>query len=570
LITVFAEQLFFGEVSRFTWKMLFLAMALALPNLFVPGFIMEYILRVWQVMTLFTITYSFTVTVKAVRMRLPNSRRLFWGMTALILTAVFDILDSLILNTGLAFTKFAFLIFVIGVAGMLSNRFLELYEEVEDHRNNLEKKVTERTKELQSTLQQVQILKEQQDGNYFLTTLIVNPLIAKKSSSESVKIDFLISQKKKFDFKKKIHEIGGDICISESIVLRGKKYSVFVNGDAMGKSIQGAGGALVLGVVFHSLVSRTRYFRTNKDIFPERWLKMAFQELQSVFESFDGSMLISVVMGLIDDENGAMYYMNAEHPWTVLYRDGKASFIEDELTVHKLGMTIMESRFTVKTFQLLDNDVIIIGSDGRDDLKLFSGDGNAINEDGDLFLKTVEETGAVLREIYEKTREIGEITDDFSLLLIHYNEIKWEYDAKQFDLHMKKAQLLYRKARRREAIDEFEKAYSHKRSEKNLLRIIARIFMKMKEYERAGNYFAKYAEASPLDEKYIYMTAEAYRESGRTEDAIDFSERLRIRNPFDIRNLKLLIALYENTGNTEKAEGLREDLELVLNQNVMI
>ncbi|HMZ59166.1 MAG TPA: hypothetical protein PL048_10345, partial [Leptospiraceae bacterium] len=68
---------------------------------------------------------------------------------------------------GLAFTKFAFLIFVIGVAGMLSNRFLELYEEVEDHRNNLEKKVTERTKELQSTLQQVQILKEQQDGIIF-------------------------------------------------------------------------------------------------------------------------------------------------------------------------------------------------------------------------------------------------------------------------------------------------------------------------------------------------------------------------------------------------------------------
>ncbi|HNI98424.1 MAG TPA: 7TM diverse intracellular signaling domain-containing protein, partial [Leptospiraceae bacterium] len=167
LITVFAEQLFFGKVSKFTWKMLFLSMALALPNLFVPGFIMEYILRVWQVMTLFTITYSFTVTVKAVRMRLPNSRRLFWGMTALILTAVFDILDSLILNTGLAFTKFAFLIFVIGVAGMLSNRFLELYEEVEDHRNNLEKKVTERTKELQSTLQQVQILKEQQDGIIF-------------------------------------------------------------------------------------------------------------------------------------------------------------------------------------------------------------------------------------------------------------------------------------------------------------------------------------------------------------------------------------------------------------------
>lgn len=70
----------------------------------------------------------------------------------------------------------------------------------------------------------------------------------------------------------------------------------------MGKSIQGAGGALVLGVVFKSILSRARLFSTKETVFPERWLKVAFQELQSVFESFDGSMMISVVMGLIDNE----------------------------------------------------------------------------------------------------------------------------------------------------------------------------------------------------------------------------------------------------------------------------
>jgi hypothetical protein len=94
-----------------------------------------------------------------------------------------------------------------------------------------------------------------------------------------------------------------------------------------GNRWQGAGGILVLGAVFKSIIERTSYSDIVKRMSPERWLKNSFVELHKVFESFDGSMLVSIILGLIDEKNGLMYFINAEHPSTILYRDKKAVFV---------------------------------------------------------------------------------------------------------------------------------------------------------------------------------------------------------------------------------------------------
>ena len=78
--------------------------------------------------------------------------------------------------------------------------------------------------------------------------------------------------------------------------MKGKPHTVFLNADAMGKSMQGAGGILVLGSVFHSVIERTKLSPKEADVFPEHWLNYTFVELHRVFEVFDGSMLISLVM----------------------------------------------------------------------------------------------------------------------------------------------------------------------------------------------------------------------------------------------------------------------------------
>ena len=52
--------------------------------------------------------------------------------------------------------------------------------------------------------------------------------------------------------------------------------TVFLNADAMGKSMQGAGGALVAGAVFNSIIERTMLSPTVQNQYPERWLKNSF------------------------------------------------------------------------------------------------------------------------------------------------------------------------------------------------------------------------------------------------------------------------------------------------------
>ena len=74
------------------------------------------------------------------------------------------------------------------------------------------------------------------------------------------------------------------------------------------------------------------------------------------------------------------------------------------------------------TFQILPGDVLLIGSDGRDDISISNGtDGTrVINENENLFLGVVEISDADLNRIYENLLKQGEITDDLSLLRLEY------------------------------------------------------------------------------------------------------------------------------------------------------
>lgn len=141
------------------------------------------------------------------------------------------------------------------------------------------------------------LLKESQDGDYFLTTQIISPLFKNLNSSDYIQTDFLMKQKKSFVFKGRKRELGGDICITGNLNFRGTEYTMFINADAMGKSMQGAGGAIVMGTVINSILSRNAGRTIN--VQPKQWLTSTYNELQNVFIEFDGSMMISCFLGLI-------------------------------------------------------------------------------------------------------------------------------------------------------------------------------------------------------------------------------------------------------------------------------
>lgn len=181
------------------------------------------------------------------------------------------------------------------------------------------KKIELKNIEIEAQIKRINELKTQQDGDYFLTSqLLLAPLAMNDAVPSRIRVEFLTEQKKKFQFKHWQSEIGGDISSSNTVYLRNKKYVAFMNGDAMGKSIQGAGGVL-FGTVFKSFLHRTQNDELSRFMFPEQWLRDCYEELHHVMISFDGRMLVSAVIGLIDEESGYLYIISTQNIHGLLF-----------------------------------------------------------------------------------------------------------------------------------------------------------------------------------------------------------------------------------------------------------
>lgn len=452
----------------------------------------------------------------------------------------------------------------------MTRSILVAQKELVQYAETLEDKVDERTKELHETLNSVQKLKTQQDGDYFLTTQLIQPLTQNHIESSFHEIDFCIRQKKKFEFKKWAREIGGDYCLATTLTLQNKVYHLVTNADAMGKSIQGAGGALVLGSVLHSIIERTYLSPHEQRRSPERWLKNTFVELHRVFESFDGSMLISLVIGLVDDETGLLYYLNAEHPLTLLYRDEKASFMETgEYLFRKLGTPDVKSILSVSTFQMMENDVILMGSDGRDDFYLVTEDGQeAINEDETHILSVIEKEKGNPEEIYNFLNHHFVLIDDFSMLRI--KRLKASPLEQSIPTPDNLTEVLHSAAEMRkkenfkEALKTLAKLEPLSFTEYpgfylDVLREKVRIFAGLKDYESVQETATEILEKNPGNSEMLYILSYAARKNKDLETAVSSGERLRLRLPGHIKNLVNLSECHLKQKNAPRAKRLYEE-----------
>ncbi len=572
LLIFFLSQFFYNRFSRLglvgaAWCLVLgviTSLACALDNYRLA----DTCLRIWQISALvYFLPVILYFVVRPVLQRNVDAYYLLAGVLFLLGSAVHDILAANgIVNTP-HLARYTFVAFILGIAGILANRFVRVQTEVEELNANLERKVEERTRQLQKTLSEVRELKVQQDGDYYLTSLLITPLGGNFARSENVNLDILVRQKKRFKFRRWEAEIGGDLCTAHTIELGGRRYVAFLNGDAMGKSIQGAGGALVLGTVFKSVVTRTQFSSDAQKKAPERWLKDCFIELQHIFVSFDGTMLISAVLGLLDDETGLLYFINAEHPWVVLYRNQKADFIEDSMLLRKIGIEGLAEtgQMRIRTFPLLPNDVILIGSDGRDDIQLgIDARGHRIiNEDEYLFLKQVERGQGILEEINNAVQSAGELTDDFTMIRIAYKEDGAARDpnvpAAAAELYLK-GQDQARSGRWPEAVEALRSAHAAAPAYPDILRDLARALQREKKVAEAAETWVRYVDLNPADTEGLYSAAYACKLAGDYSLAMELSERTRMREPDHINNLVNLTDACRLTGDLKRARKILDEV----------
>ena len=173
-----------------------------------------------------------------------------------------------------------------------------------------------------------------------------------------------------------------------------------------------AAGALICAVTLQAILARF----ADKPIgeTPEKWLRGIYNELDHIFSLFQGSMNMSALFGVVNSARGEVYYINAEHPRLILYRNKRADFVEDAQRTAKLGATSEVKRSRVHFVHLKSGDVLIAGSDGKDDIEI---DGS-MESDDDRFPRIVQKAGGELQAIRAEIDRIGRRSDDFSLVRI--------------------------------------------------------------------------------------------------------------------------------------------------------
>ncbi|TGK11810.1 HAMP domain-containing protein [Leptospira fletcheri] len=439
---------------------------------------------------------------------------------------------------------------------------LEGRTKLEEYADTLEEKVESRTKEVTEKMEEIQSLKVQQDGDYYLTSLLSRPLMTNWNKSRSVSTAFYIEQKKKFTFRNKNSEIGGDICISGNLLFGSDKdrWTVFVNGDAMGKSMQGAGGAIVLGTAMNNIMARSAGKGKALESSPEDWIQDTYRELDDIFRTFDGVMMASVVLGLINERTGRMLYFNAEHPWTVLFRDGKSSFLEKELTLRKLGSP-SEMSFKILEYVLKPGDVIYVGSDGRDDINVAQGNSSwTMNEDETIFLKAVESSKADLDGVVNYIHGLGILTDDLSLIRIGFQETEVatasEPKRKYGDTAIRKfseAKELLQQDEISTAVVLLEETIKSEPDFKEAIRLLGQIYYDQKDYEKAASLFAEYVKFDSDSPNIWFLLSICQKYLKNYSQASISAEKVRYSQPQRLANLVNLTDNYRLLGRWEEA-----------------
>ncbi|MCB1317132.1 MAG: hypothetical protein KDK27_14315, partial [Leptospiraceae bacterium] len=172
----FISQLFYKSNSRFGYFALAISLLATVFTAFGSFDVMRFTLFAYDLWMLFAIIVLIGYVAYGAYHRIMDALPLFIGIIILMSAATHDVLAHLGAFENTHIARYFFLGFVGAIALILANRWVRTQEKVEELNVTLEKKVSDRTGDLRNTLHEIQALKEQQDGDYFLTSLLIRPL----------------------------------------------------------------------------------------------------------------------------------------------------------------------------------------------------------------------------------------------------------------------------------------------------------------------------------------------------------------------------------------------------------
>ncbi|MCX7634018.1 MAG: serine/threonine-protein phosphatase, partial [Turneriella sp.] len=290
-----------------------------------------------------------------------------------------------------------------------------------------------------------------------------------------------------------------------------------------------------------------------RDLSPERWLKNSVLELHRLFSGFNGNMMASLVILLIHDNSGYTVMVNAEHPQAILLRNGKACFISHHEGLRKLGNTAVRGRLWVDTFVLQKDDIVILGSDGRDDIIIgYDADKQPIiNQDEMQILKIVEATAGDLPRMFLSLKNIGEIADDISLLRVVYQGRPPRAGRDRIAMLWQE----YRSSAKAQQPDILRRILEIDPEETRAWRALLRDELRKNNLLNAAFYAECLVRICPQRDLYLYACALLYFRNRNLEKALVFADRLTLRNWKVERYLILLGKIHEAR---QDAAGMRE------------
>jgi tetratricopeptide (TPR) repeat protein len=119
----------------------------------------------------------------------------------------------------------------------------------------------------------------------------------------------------------------------------------------------------------------------------------------------------------------------------------------------------------------------------------------------------------------------------------------------------------YREGNWDNAIISLEVALESEPEDLYCLRELSKLYMKSKKYEKAIDLAHRYLKLNPGDTDFLFYIAFAHKQKRDFELAEGFSERLRLRDPKNFKNLLLLAEILMHQNLVERAGEVLNSLE---------